>query len=251
MSQDDERIECEYERLARFLEVHDLHLLTDPTEAVSVGTIYQQDSVESKARIIGDVSNFIEPAVNLPAPKIGTQAAIVENLADRKGIGLLARISAAIHSFDFSIDTRNEKILEVRYEQVTFENIDSATFSDLFENHKLKINRAVNINQTRDSKYYLVTRVFKSSNFRIYMNLSKDLKIALKAESNQAIIEGGFRMEIVKGRADQVVLSYLGAKSLVFASHLEKIDFMEDGQIVSMKPLSQVLRLLDIENRFW
>jgi hypothetical protein len=47
----------------------------------------------------------------------------------------------------------------------------------------------------------------------------------LNAQEGQPILEGQFKMEMAKGKLDEVTMTYAGNKPLVFAAHLEKIEY--------------------------
>ena len=100
-----------------------------------------------------------------------------------------------------------------------------------------------------DSEYYLVTKALRSPSFRVNMTLSKNMRTILKGKEEQAVIQGQFRIEYAKGTFDEVTLTYVGEKPLVFAVHLETIDFVKDnGKIINLEPLSLALKLLGAED---
>jgi hypothetical protein len=239
-------------RLGKFLEAHDLHLLADSTEAVFVGSIYKRDpeALDGKARRIGDVNNFIMPSIILPEPKRGKQSVISENFRDRQSVTFTARIiSKFISSIGFAIDTGKEQILEVNYDKITYEEVDVAVFADNFAEHKLKTSSLI---FKPDNEYYVVTKVIKSPKFRVNVKLSKNLGAVLDGQGGQAIVDGQFKMEYTKGRIGEVTMSYNGIAPLVFAVHLENIVFdQNNGNIMDLIPLSQVIKVLGPENRVW
>jgi len=58
-------------------------------------------------------------------------------------------------------------------------------------------------------------------------------------------LEGQFKMEMAEGKLNEVTMTYAGNKPLVFAAHLEKIEYDKDnGKVAGMKPASQVNQLL-------
>jgi hypothetical protein len=61
-----ERDKLQFNRLERFLGDHDLHLLSDSREGVSVGSLYSKHPADLKSQRIGDVKNFLIPPVELP-----------------------------------------------------------------------------------------------------------------------------------------------------------------------------------------
>ena len=245
-------IQNDLRRLGKFLDAHDLHLLADSTEAVSVGSIYKRDPAgfDGKARRIGDVTNFIVPPVRLPKSKEGSQSVISENFRERESLTFAAKIiSKFISSIGFSIDTGKEQILEVNYDNISFEEVDVAVFADKFAEHRLKTSSLI---FKPDNEYYVVTRAIKSPNFRVNVKLSKDLSAVLDGYVGQEIVEGQFKMEYAKGRIGEATMSYKGEIPLVFAVHLENIVFdKSNGNIKDLIPLSQVVKVLGPENRVW
>ena len=84
------------------------------------------------------------------------------------------------------------------------------------------------------------------------MRLTKDPRTKLEAKGGQPVVEGQFKMEYTSGTLDEATMTYVGKKPLVFAAHLEKIEFAKDtGQITNLEPLSQVVKLLAPEDRVW
>ena len=129
MSIEKEKNDLKTKRLEEFIVDHDLHLLSDSTEAVSVGSIYKRDPPEPKARRIGDVTNFIMPTIAIPQSKKGSQQDITENFRNKRSLGLVAKfVGKFISSIGFSIDSTKEQILEVNYDKVEYEELRSSYF---------------------------------------------------------------------------------------------------------------------------
>jgi hypothetical protein len=238
------------EWLKKFLDSHDLHLLADPTEAVSIGSIYKRDPNElrPKARVIGNTLNFIVPSVTLPDLKKGSQKPINENFRDERSLSFIAKaVTGFISRIGFSIDSEKEKILEVNYDKVTYESVDLVDFGDLFQGHRFKTE---NWQYKPDYEYYVVTRLARSGNFKVVLRVSKNLRTILDANHGEPVIEGSVEMKYASKEYDEVVMTYSGDKALVFAVHLEYLFFEKNsGNLIDMKPLSQVIQVLDTGNR--
>jgi hypothetical protein len=246
MTEGTAREQFETQKLERFLEDHDLHLLADATEAVSVGSVYKKGHSESKARRIGNIANFITPAITLPEPAKGSQNVIMENFRDKKSLSIVANFVAKfVSSVGLSLNSDKDQILEVVYDKVTYEETDPATFADLLSGHQPKKSMIYD----RESDYYVVTKIVRSPNFKVTMKLTRDLKTKIEAQGQQGVVEGSFKMEYAGGKLDEVIATYQGDKSLVFAAHLEKLGISENDEINSMTPLSEAVKLLDIQDR--
>ncbi|MGA7043198.1 MAG: hypothetical protein WBY71_05985 [Nitrososphaeraceae archaeon] len=67
----------------------------------------------------------------------------------------------------------------------------------------------------------------------------------MNAQEGQPVLDGQFKMEMAKGKLDEMTMTYARNKPLVFAAHLEKVEYDKDnGNIAGMKPASQVNQLL-------
>jgi hypothetical protein len=180
--------DLETQRLEEFLEERDLHLLADSTEAVNVGSIYRRDPSESKARRIGDVTNFFNPPVILPEPTKGSQQFIHRDFHEQKSLSLVVNaISKFISGLGFSLDATREQILEVNYDDVTFEEVDPALVAKEIASKKLDTK---NLKYKSDSEYYVVTKAEKSSNFRVNLKRTKNLATKLAGKGEQPLVEG-------------------------------------------------------------
>jgi hypothetical protein len=236
--------------LEEFLDSSDLHLLADSTEGVTVGSIYRKDPSESKARRIGDVTNFLDPPVSFPELKKGSQQFIHRDFRQKKSLGIVVNtISRFISSLGFSLDSAREQILEVNYDDVTFEAVDPAVVAKKVAFKKFDVN---NLKYRSDSEYYIVTKTVKSSNFRVNLKRTKNLATKLSEKIGQPIAGGLFKMELAQGTLDEVTMTYSGKNALVFAVHLERLDFDKgNGAIMRMEALSQAVKLLGKEDRIW
>ena len=235
-------------RLEAFLDSHDLHLLSDSTEAVSVGSIYRKDPGEDKLRRIGDVSNFVIPSITLPEPKKGLQSPINENFRNNRSLNFMAKLIAKfVWSLAFSADSSKQELLEVNYDKVEFEEVEPVVFASQLRGHRLDISNWL---YKPDSHYYIVTKVVKSPNFRVNVKVSSDLRTILAGSREQSVVQGQFQMEFARGKLDEAMLTYLGERPLVFAVHLEELEFVRDnGNLVNMRPLSEVVRVLAPSDR--
>ena len=231
------------QRLAGFLDSHDLHLLADSTQAVHLGSIYRRIGDETKAKVIGNVSNFIVPAITLPESEKGSQNVIDENFRNSRSLNLIGKfVMKFVASLGFSIGTSGEQVLEVNYQNVTYEVIDDVTFSDLFFQRKLK---TTNMQYDPTSEYYVVTKVVKSPKFRVNVKLDKGLKASIHAKGGLPLKQGEVQIDYAQGTFDEVTMTHSGEDPLVFAVHLEKILFDKaNGVITGMNSLTEVLKLL-------
>jgi hypothetical protein len=155
-------------------------------------------------------------------------------------------IGKFITSLGFSFGRNAEQILEVNYGQVTFDEIHPAEMVNYLLEHSFSTKNWL---FKPENEYFIVTRILQSPNFTVKTKVSKDLKAALDAKAGQPLIEGEVKVEYASGKSDEVNLTYTGKDPLVFAVHLEILEFVKDnGNIINMKPLKTVTRLLSDEN---
>lgn len=194
-------------------------------------------------RRIGDVSNFITPSIILPEPKKGLQSPINENFRNNRSLNFMAKIIAKfVWSLAFSADSSKQELLEVNYDKVEYEEVEPVPFAKQLKGHSLDVSNWL---YNPSSQYCVVTKVVKSRNFRVNVKVSSDLRTMLAGSGEQPVVSGDFRIEFARGKFDEAIMTYLGERPLVFAVHLEELEFVRNnGNLVNMRPLSEAVRVL-------
>jgi hypothetical protein len=227
MSQIYEKIWYKYSKpLHTFLQTFGLHLLTNPTTDVYVGSIYKKDPSKSRAKLIGDITNFITPPIKLPESTKGLESTI--NFKYESSVSSIAKyISNLISNFGSSINTNEEQILEATFDEVEFEELAQNVIVAQLADKEINTSSFL---YNPDSEYYLVTKVVKSSSLRVKMKASINPQTILEEKQLHPKVVGN----------NEIMLTYDAEKPVVFAVHLVKIRFVKDGsKIIDMKPLSQ------------
>ena len=244
------KIDPKNDRLESFLKSHGLHLLGDAKQGISVGSLYTKYPNKSISNDIGNVNNFIIPPIELPKPNTGKKNIISENFRMHRSLNIFAKaITSFISSFGVSLKLEEDQILELTYNNVTYEKVDRVVIANLIANHSLNIK---NFYFKPENEYYIVSEINKSSNFKIYVKITKGLRAALKASGGQPVLEGDFKVEYGEGNLDEATFSYIGKKPVVFAVHLEILEFnKKNGMIIDMYPLENSTKLLAEEPFIW
>jgi hypothetical protein len=165
-------------------------------------------------------------------------------LRDNRSLGIFAKFfTNIISSLGVSVNVDKEQLLEVRYSNVTYREIDPAIMADNLKDHALKTD---NFYYKKENDYFVATKVVQSANFMVHAKLTRGLKVALEAKGGQPVIQGEVKIDYDRENLDEAILTYTGQTKLTFAVHLEEIDFdPNSGKIGGMDSVKQAIILMD------
>ena len=122
--------------ISHFLDKYGLHLLAQPRESVAVGDMYVHDQKTKQVSMLGEITEFYKPPLELPTVNAGerladTAGVVSKSVSTKVGLGLLTVILKALGAIGFensisaSYKSRGTKGVKFRFAGATRDSLES------------------------------------------------------------------------------------------------------------------------------
>lgn len=220
--------------LKMILDKYRLNLLSIPREKASVGDLYVQEGNSPYVSTPGSISNFLEPAFEIPQLTNGEIMAFVSGTTSRDASGkagmdflegFLNALGPAVvgSKVRASYESSSKNKITFTFENPTRDYIDPGLLGRKLIDHTLMSQHAL-IAEGR--KYYIVTGVARSSSISVISEGDTKQILDLDAQVMKlANISGD--ISIQKNQTGRV--TFKGDKNLAFGVELYELKYIYDG----------------------